>query len=46
MLKEKVIYVSCGPRENFSQSNEESVGMGNEEERNTRGFGKISDETV
>ena len=44
MLREKVVYVYYGPRESFWLSTEESVGMGNEEERNTRSFGLISDE--
>ena len=38
-VKGKKLYVFCGPRENFSQSANESVGMGNEEERITRSFG-------
>ena len=36
----------CGPRESSLQSNEVSVGVCNEEERNTGGFGWISDESV
>ena len=28
----------CGPRESIQQSNEKCVGMGNEEEMNTRRF--------
>ena len=38
MLKERVVYVFCGLRESLLQSSEECVGMGNEEERNTRSF--------
>ena len=38
MLKEKN-YVFYGPRESFWQSTKESVGMGNDEERNTISFG-------
>ena len=32
---EKVVYVFGGPRESFCRSTKESVGMANEEERNT-----------
>ena len=39
MLKDNVVYVFCGPRESFSLSTEEGVGIGNEEEKNTRSFG-------
>ena len=46
MLKEKVVYVCCGPQESLWHSAKESVGMDNEEERNTITFGWISDETV
>ena len=35
----KVAYMFCRPRESLRQSTEESVGMGIEEERNTRSFG-------
>ena len=42
----KMLYVFCGPRESSLQRNKESVGMGNEEERNTRSHGYISDETI
>ena len=42
----KMLYVFCGPRESSLQRNKESVGMGNEEERNTRSHGYISDETL
>ena len=42
----KMLYVICGPRESSLQRNKESVGMGNEEERNTRSYGYISDETL
>ena len=35
---EKKLYMLCGPRESFRQSTKESVGMGIEEERNTRSF--------
>ena len=42
----KMLNVICGPRENSLQRNKESVGMGNEEERNTRSYGYISDETL
>ena len=38
MLREKVVYVFCGSRESFFLSTEESVGMGNEDERNTTSF--------
>ena len=31
-----VVYVFCGPRESFYQSTVEGVGMGNEEENNTK----------
>ena len=31
--------VFCGSKESFSQTTEESIGMGNEEERNIRSFG-------
>ena len=40
------MYVLCRPRESFSLSTKESVGMGIEEERNTRSFGYVSDESV
>ena len=46
MLKEKNLYVFCGPRGSYFQSSEESVGMGNEEERIIRGFGEISDKSL
>ena len=39
MLKEKIIYVSCGPKESFLQSTEEGAGIGNEEKRNIISFG-------
>ena len=39
MLKEKVVYVCCRPRESFLQSVKESVGIGIEDEWNTRSFG-------
>ena len=42
----KVIYVFCGPGESLLQSTMKSVGIGNEEERNTRCFGYSSDESV
>ena len=38
MPKEKVVYVLLGLRESSLQSTEESVVMGNEEERNTINF--------
>ena len=36
--RKKVVYVFCGSRESFSQSTDESVGLDNEEERNTDFF--------
>ena len=39
MLKEKIVHVFCGPRDSFWQSTEESIGMGDDEEINTRSFG-------
>ena len=36
MLKEKVVYVFCRPKESFWQSNKESVGIGNDEANNIR----------
>ena len=39
MINEKDVYVFCGPRQSFWQCAKESVGIGNEEERNTRSFG-------
>ena len=40
----KVVYVFSGPREILWTK--ESIGLGNEEERNTISFGKISNESV
>ena len=37
--KRKNLYVFCKHIESFCWSTKESVGMGNEEERNTRSFG-------
>ena len=37
--KGEKLYVFCGCRESFWQSSNESVGIGNEEERNTISFG-------
>ena len=34
----KMMYVSCGHSESFRRITKESVGMGNEEERNTGSF--------
>ena len=42
----KMLCVICGPRESSLQRNKECVGMGNEEERNTRSYGYISDENL
>ena len=42
----EVVYVLSGPGENFLQSSKESVALGNGEERNTRSFGLIGDESV
>ena len=39
MLKNKVVHVFCGPRENSWQSAKKTVGMSNEEERNSRSLG-------
>ena len=39
MLNEKVVYEFCGPSDCLGQSAKVSVGMGIEEERNTRSFG-------
>ena len=39
MPKEKSFNVSCRPKESPSQSTEDSVGMDNEEELNTRSIG-------
>ena len=39
MLREKVVCVFCGHRENFLQSTKQSVALGNEEKRNTRSCG-------
>ena len=44
--KEKKFFVFCGLRESFWLISNESVGMGNEEERNTGSFGYISNESV
>ena len=46
MLSENVVYVFCRPGKRFQQSPKESIGIGNEKERNTRSFGLISDEPV
>ena len=34
----KIVYVFCGSRESIWQSTKESIGMGNEEEKNARIF--------
>ena len=39
MLKEKSCTCVFGPRECFLQSAEESAGIGNDEERNTKSVG-------
>ena len=44
--KGKMLYMCFVDIEKAFDSAKESVGMGNEEERNTRSLGQISDESV
>ena len=39
LLTEKAVHVFCLPKESSLQSTKESVGIGNEEERNIKMFG-------